>query len=113
MISVELVSVPERAGETRPRRHHSLKDGDLINGFHPDVKTLWDSFIHASEKFSSLKCSPCMIYPLKGILDCLGSRPIANGEAQDYVFESYSTIHRRVLNLAYILMYHMTNCMTT
>ncbi|KAI8575419.1 hypothetical protein K450DRAFT_261931 [Umbelopsis ramanniana AG] len=81
------VNVPgavQKDGETLPRRHFKFADA-LVS--HPDdVTTMWDVFCHGNK--------------IAGDRDFLGVRPILNGVAQPYEWQSHNAVKRRIENYA-------------
>lgn len=51
VVSVESKSAPAKDGETRPYRHPQHAEGPLMASYDEDVKTLYEGFLQAVEKF--------------------------------------------------------------
>ncbi|KAF0449735.1 acetyl-CoA synthetase-like protein [Gigaspora margarita] len=80
--SIEVVGAPEIPGEGKPRRN-ALSPDKLLS-FPPDATTLYENFLHGISE--------------SGGGNFLGRRPIVNGVAQPYVWQTYSEVQQRVAN---------------
>ncbi|KAI9220682.1 hypothetical protein BC828DRAFT_405578 [Blastocladiella britannica] len=79
-------AVPE-LGSGLPRRAAFLKDRPLT-GDYENASSLWEVFEIS-----------CATY---GDKDYLGHRPMVDGVAQPYVWESFSQVRTRIANVAYV-----------
>ncbi|CAG8503813.1 3668_t:CDS:2 [Racocetra fulgida] len=82
MQSIENKDAPEIPGEGKPRRNACSPDKLL--DFPPEATTLYENFLLGVK--------------VSGDSKFLGHRPIINGVAQPYVWETYSEIQQRVAN---------------
>ncbi|CAG8537619.1 13126_t:CDS:2 [Ambispora gerdemannii] len=81
--SVEVPNAPTISGEGKPRRHPLFVDKLLEHP--PEVITLWENFLHGLKE--------------SGGGNFLGHRPIENGVAQPYVWQTYPEVKTRVISL--------------
>jgi len=83
--SVEVKDAPEIPGEGKPRRNVYCPD-KLIDSMPSGVQNLYENFKRGVE--------------ISGDRPCLGRRPIVDGKAQPYVWETYNQVHQKVLQSA-------------
>ncbi|CAG8624931.1 16692_t:CDS:2, partial [Racocetra fulgida] len=92
MQSIEVKDAPEIQGEGKPRRN--AYSPDKLLDFPPEATTLYENFLHGV-KVSGNYCN-CSYK--KGGGKFLGRRPIDNGVAKPYVWQTYSEVQQRVAN---------------
>ena len=85
MYSVELPDAPSIPGEGKPRRH-PLAIPSLISNLGTPTDTIYSTFHSTVEKYPQNKF--------------LGHRPIVDGKALEYVWETYEEVAGRIHNVA-------------
>ncbi|KAJ3088549.1 Long chain acyl-CoA synthetase 7 peroxisomal [Quaeritorhiza haematococci] len=86
--TVEVADAPAVEGEGKPRRHVLFPKGGIVAPEH--VTTLYENFMHGVKQ--------------GGDKEFLGHRPITNGQAGAYVWQSYNEVHTRAKNVGAALV---------
>lgn len=85
LLSVPCSIAPQKAGEGIPRRHPLVGDGELVSSFDPSLKTVYDNFCYAANKF------PSRPY--------LGQRPVVNESVGSFAWQTYGEVAELVKQL--------------